>query len=335
MKTREYWLDYLRAFACILVTMGHLLMSFQDSHIIGGGSVVSILIELIYCFHVYIFFFCSGYLFQNRNLSSAKSASLYRIEKCVNFLILYIIFSGVTYAIKMLFSSDVNTSVEGSFLNTLFKNPINQMWYLYAIAIIYLLAHSIRSEKSAWILSLAALSMKVLVSIPVIGSRIPLPIHYLFENMIWFVLGQLFAYKKIRLGSSSSLIFLCLFASLFACRCVFDLDSELLNAMLTLLGILASAGILYNLTKHKTAIKGAWKYLAKYMLQIYLLHTVCAAGIRILLLKVGITHILPHLVLGMVFSFAVPVMCAILAERIKFLNIVFFPVQTVKEICRK
>ena len=76
-------------------------------------------------------------------------------------------------------------------------------------------------------------------------------------------------------------------------------------------------------------------YIAKYILQIYLLHSISAAGIRILLFNAGITHIRPHFVLGVVFSFVIPILCAMIAKRIPCLNIVFFPVQTVKILLHK
>ena len=72
MKYREPWLDYLRAFACILVALGHLLMSFQDAHIIQKGWPASIFIELIYCFHVYIFFFLHRIFISEQETKSNK-----------------------------------------------------------------------------------------------------------------------------------------------------------------------------------------------------------------------------------------------------------------------
>ena len=334
MKSREYWLDYLRAFACILVTVGHLIMSFQDALILPDGSAVPVLIDLIYCFHVYIFFFCSGYLFQNvrENINHTKRTYVYQIEKCVDFLIVYVFFSGVTYAIKVVFSSDVNNAVEYNFLETLTKHPINQMWYLYAISTIYLFAHHIHSEKSVYIVSAFALLIKILVGIPAFAAVIPVPIKYLCQNMIWFVIGQLFAYKQIEPTWSISVLLALLFIALFIFKSVFDISSDVLNAMLTLLGILASEGIIRYLTKNKGATSGIWKYISKYMLQIYLLHTIFAAGIRIVLLKIGVTNVWPHLILGLLFSFIMPVLFAIIAERIGFLNVFFFPVKTFKSI---
>lgn len=329
MKQRESWLDYLRAFGCILVTVGHLLMSFQKEEIVQSGVAVTTFISLIYCFHVYIFFFCSGYLFQAKQNNTTNS-SLYRIEKCVNFLVLYVIFTTVTYLMKIIFSSSVNSAIENNLFDTLLKYPINQMWYLYAISVVFLFAHVIRSDKSAYILLLVALLFKI-VSISGLNSFIPIPIAYLFQNLLWFVIGQMFSYKQIRLSIRTSLLAALLFVVLFACKTLFEFNAEVVDAILTFLGVIASAGMVYNLTKNKSKAVGLWKYLSKYMLQIYLLHTIFAAGIRAVLLKIGISHACPHIILGLVFSFVPPVVCAIIAERMRMLNFFFFPIKTVKE----
>lgn len=326
MGKRKCWLDYLRAFACILVTIGHLLMSFQDANIIREELIVPTFIGFIYCFHVYIFF-CSGYLFQ----TNKPKTPWVRMEKCVNFLLLYILFTGITYIMKTVFSSAVNSSIEHSFLETLLQYPINQMWYLYAMSIIFLFAKFIYSEKTAYTTLGIALIMKI-ISISGVAWLIPVPFIYLFQNMIWFVVGQLFAYKQIVLKKGATVILSLLLFALFTYKIVYDLDSALLNEVLTLCGLGASIGVVYSLTSNRTVTAGMWKYLAKYMLQIYLLHTICAAGIRTVLFKFGISHVLPHMVMGLVFSFAVPILCAMIAERVWCLNIFFFPVKTIKKL---
>ena len=327
MGKRECWLDYLRAFACILVTIGHLLMSFQEASIIREEFIISTFIDFIYCFHVYIFFFCSGYLFQvNRHQTTWM-----QVEKCLNFLLLYIMFSGITYIMKTIFASSVNSPIEHNFLEILLQYPTNQMWYLYAISVIFLFAKFINSEKTAYAVLGIALIMKT-VSISSIAWLIPVPFNYLFQNMIWFVAGQFFVYKQIVLKKRETVISTLLFIALFTCKTVCNLDSAFLNATLTLFGLGASIGVINNLTNKRTVTGGLWKYLAKYMLQIYLLHTIFAAGIRAILFKLGISHVLSHMAMGLVFSFAMPIFCAVIAERIWPLNIFFFPVKTVKKL---
>ena len=337
MKTREYWLDYLRALACALVAIGHLVMSFQESGILQNEPFSGPFIRLLYLFHVYIFFFCSGYLFQkNRRIHGRPRQTLvFKAEKCLDFLILYILYSGVTYLVKILFSDGVNSQVEGGFGATLLFHPINQMWYLYAIAAIFLFAHCLRSDTSLWVMLGIAAVLKAVSCIPWMATAIPIPFNYLCQNAVWFVLGQACAYRQRVPSRTAALVCLLLFGGLFAVTTAFARDAEWVRTGLTLLGLLAAVGLVHTLTRHKTAVSGVWKYLSKYMLPIYLLHTLFAAGIRILLLKVGVTHLLPHLVLGLAFSFVPPILCAAIAERTRVLNVFFFPVKTVKEWCAK
>ena len=88
MKEREVWLDYLRAFACILVALGHLLLSFQEAAI-RDTVLMSYAIETFYHFHVYIFFFCSGYLMQKSFGRSGEWKSFVRrkLLRCLDFII--------------------------------------------------------------------------------------------------------------------------------------------------------------------------------------------------------------------------------------------------------
>ena len=337
MKQRELWLDYLRAFACILVTIGHLLMSFQDAGIIKDTSISSVFISFLYCFHVFIFFFCSGYLFQKGKdkFSTHGKAFLSRLTKTVDFLVLYILFSGVTFLIKTLFSSEVNSSVEYNFIEVIAQHPLNQMWYLYAISIIFLCAHLMRSETSAWIILGIAATLKIIICIPGVNALIPIPASYIFSNLIWFVLGQLLAFKQLKLNSILSFSVAAVFITLFVLSTVFSWNCSFLSAILTLLGITGSAGIIYTLTKNKEKLSWFWKYISKYMLQIYLLHTIFAAGVRIVLIKIGITHIIPHLIAGLAVSFVCPIICAVIAQRIPVLNIFFFPTKTIKQLFAK
>lgn len=338
MKERLISFDYLRAFACVLVTIGHLIMSFQESNIVNDSLFLDGFIKFIYCFHVHIFFYCSGYLFQksgDNKLFKRKSVVYFRLEKFINFMILYVFFSGVTYLLKVFFSSEVNSEVEYSFFSVLINHPINQMWYLYAIALIFLFAHLIRSDKSAYSILGVSVFLRVFICFPCIYSTLPISISYICRNMIWFVLGQVVAYKKLRLSLLFSLLLGVAFIILFIPTFILDWDFEFISTMLTFLGVLSSVGIISNLTENKTTISGVWKYVSKYMLQIYLLHTMCAACVRIVLFKLGITHIVPHLLIGLCASFVLPILCAIIAEKVYVLNIVFFPTKVLKNIWNK
>lgn len=337
MEKRESWLDYLRAFACVLVALGHLVMSFQEAAIIKNSMLASVFIQVIYHFHVYIFFFCSGYLFQSSFSKCACKTEYYRkkLVKCFDFILVYILFSGVTYFIKSILSGAVNSPVEQSFVTVLLMQPINQMWYMYAISIIMLCVPTIKSERGCACVLLVTVCLKVFMCFLPNGEVLPLPLKYLFENAIWFALGEIWFYKRVILNKWVTAVFAVLFLVFNAFEQVYNVDYAFLDAILTFWGILASEEIVRRITKDIKKMPLVWKLLSKYMFQIYLLHTICAAGIRIILLKLDIESFLIHFVMGIVFSFVVPILIACFAERVRVFNLVFYPSKTIKELTNK
>ena len=324
---REIWLDYVRAFACVLVTLGHLANSFIDAQIVTDTRFLAAFVQVIYHFHVYIFFFCSGYLFQARFCKTdAKLLWHKKAIRSLDFAVPYVVFSFVTYAIKIVLSSNVNTPVEESFFNTLLNHPINQMWYLYAAIFITFLTPVCRTKKSMLLVLALSIIGKGISMIPAL--RIHRLIGYLLQNEIWYVLGMLF-FTRRNVVKNAYLAGLAIpFVILCYAELQFGISHPIGDFVMTLTGILASVGFFRMLSSARQKESIICHYLSKYMLQIYLLHTICAAGIRIVLIKMGITAILPHLVFGLVFSFVIPILMAYIAEKMVYLNFFFFPSKT-------
>ena len=76
-------------------------------------------------------------------------------------------------------------------------------------------------------------------------------------------------------------------------------------------------------------------FVNKYSFQIYLLHTIFTAGIRIVMVRVNITQWWIHIVGGTIFGLVCSVLVAEIAKKTKFLNFFFFPTQTYKCIKEK
>ena len=75
---RKLWLDYTRAFACILVSLGHMFMGLEDAGLINDNLLLDLFIRTIYHFHVFVFLFCSGYLFQKKHANAADTRRFLR-----------------------------------------------------------------------------------------------------------------------------------------------------------------------------------------------------------------------------------------------------------------
>ena len=223
-------------------------------------------------------------------------------------------------------SNDVNSPVKTSLIEVLLMEPINQMWYLYALVLIVFLMPLINSKNMLYLLVSISIGAKVLVSLQ--GDYLSVPIKYFCSNVIWFVLGMYWEYGKVK--TKKGFIALCgaSFIVLNLYEYIYGIHKQGLDFVLTFVGVIASIGICYLLTYKKKNMSFVWMLLSKYMFQIYLLHTICAAGVRIILIKLGCINFWIHFVIGIVFSFIVPVVCAMIVEKISIFNIVFFPSKT-------
>ena len=65
--------------------------------------------------------------------------------------------------------------------------------------------------------------------------------------------------------------------------------------------------------------------LAKNMMYIYLLHTLCAAPVRLVLLAIGIRQAPVHLLAGFLASVLIPLILAYVIRKIFWINLIFSP----------
>lgn len=66
-------------------------------------------------------------------------------------------------------------------------------------------------------------------------------------------------------------------------------------------------------------------FLAKYTMPIFLMHTLFAAPLRSVLMKVGIENAVIHVVLGLVISFTGPIIAAWIMKKTKWLEFLLYP----------
>ena len=69
----------------------------------------------------------------------------------------------------------------------------------------------------------------------------------------------------------------------------------------------------------------AMRFLAKYTMTIFLMHTLFAAPLRSILMKIGVTNAVIHVVLGLGISFAGPIVAAWIMKKTKWLEFFLYP----------
>lgn len=334
---REIWVDNVKVIACVLVVLGHFFQSMVKSEIIADTHIFEWFNQTIYYFHVPLFFICSGYLYQKLSrVCNLKSWINNIVKKALSLGVPYFVFSVITWLIKNVLSSQVNNEASG-FADNIFLNPVPPYWFLYALFFIFIVTPTFSSVKRARIGLVVALILRILL---IIGRGhfifIPYGVLRIMEYEIWFVAGMyicLTEFKKVVDESKSALLFSILLWMLFIFFSVLCYVNGITVEIIGLiLGSVACLSIIILIIKmygdnRQGSIFGFW---AKYTMPIFLMHTIFAAGIRIILFIIGVKGSVIHIALGLVISFLGPVAAAIVMNKTRVLEFLLYPAKFVK-----
>nr|AMK55389.1 hypothetical protein AALO17_22550 [Faecalibaculum rodentium] len=73
-------------------------------------------------------------------------------------------------------------------------------------------------------------------------------------------------------------------------------------------------------------------FLAKYTMPIFLMHTLFAAPMRSILMKIGIENTVIHVVLGLGISFVGPIMAACIMKKTEWLEFFLYPNKFIRKV---
>ena len=239
----------------------------------------------------------------------------------------YFVFSLITWLLKTIFSESVNSQVD-SLLDTFFLHPASPYWYLYILFILFCITVNTSSIRQQMVLLAISFAVKVIACF-----NYNTGIYFVdrtMTNWIWFVLGMTLVYNIPRLCNVQIGAFI---------LTIFLIGSTLVEYKVIsggvvgfILGLLACFSIISII--HSVAEKGAsnkfWKFGAKYTMPVFLMHTLFAASLRSLLLKIGINSLLIHVTLGVSISFIGPVIAMIVLEKLKPIDFVVYPTKYIK-----
>lgn len=328
VKQREIWVDNVKVIACILVVLGHFFQSMTKAGILPANDLYQWFDQTIYYFHVPLFFICSGYLYQK--LSKVEDISSWgksMLKKALNLGVPYFTFSFVTWLLKTVFSGSTNDEIGGLF-ETLFFHPTPPYWYLYALFFIFLITPTFRNKTMAGVGLAIAAVLKVL-GIMCVGGCCVQAVSYILLNEIWFVIGmclsvfglkEYMAKKKIALPLSVGVVFVALSVLVYKAGVQNGYVSFLLGLLACISIVILIIGI-YRDSK-QSMIFGV---LAKYTMPIFVMHTLFAAPLRTVLLKVGIQNAAIHVILGIAISFMGPIIAALIMKKSKWLEFFLYP----------
>lgn len=327
VRIREKWVDDVKVIACILVVLGHFFQSMTKASILPENDLYEWFETTIYYFHVPLFFICSGYLYQKYSkVNSVGNWCKNVAKKALALGVPYATFTTATWVLKKVFSSSVNDQI-GGLGNTLFLHPTAPYWYLYALFFIFLVTPTFSGAKAAAVGLIAALAAKILILTG--GGYSVYTVSTVLSNEIWFVLGMSICIFNVQLkgrkvqGTILGLLFVILSVVVYT--------AEISGSAISfIMGLLACVAVILMVADFEEKFGRGMDFLAKYTMPIFLMHTLFAAPMRSVLLKVGIENAVIHVVLGLGISFAGPIIAAWIMKKTKWLEFFLYPNKALK-----
>lgn len=326
---RNVLVDRLKGYACFLVLFGHVIMGIRKAGI-AMPDVFYGTETFIWSFHVSLFLFLSGVVYKITGEWKGKKTKIGFIKhKLLNLGVPYVIFSTVYIFINS-FVGGANTQSSFSDVLTIWKTPVAQYWFLYALFFLFLIWTVLSDTLKNWQITLVIVAFGYLA--PMFDVSLGC-FEVVFFSALAFGLGTFTKVSLIEERPIRVKILICVLhvvAGVFLIR--FNLiESAGIKELIMVLGICSSIAFISIITKIGAVAKFL-DFMNRYSFQIYLLHTIFTAGIRIVLVKMNINQWFIHLVVGCICGLVFSVIAAIIANKIKVLNICFFPSKVLKKV---
>lgn len=317
-KVKRYdWVDYTKAFACILVALGHLFMSFEASGWINANAVYYCLpIQLIYTFHVPLFFVCSGFLYQLNGKTQSPQDHIKTIKTKALYLgVPYFVFSVITILSKVIFSNDVNNQAP-PLIKTLFAEPIAPYWYLYVLFLLFCLTPRFNSKKMLRAALAISLVLKIAYITALYKYNMPDAVAKVLDNSVWFLIGMNISAIQLKRNVLSKITAAASAAIGIGLSFVYYRESQSSLLIRFIIGLAMVYAVLqFFINLNINANNKIFSKIKSYFMPVYVMHTIFAAMIRIALIKIGVDSLLVHTIAGVLFTFLAPIAVYEVAQR--------------------
>lgn len=324
---RNVLVDKLKGYACFLVLFGHVIMGIRLS-----GVYIPSFFEgaekFIWSFHVALFMFLSGVVYKETGEWRTKKTKLnFIVHKLLNLGVPYFVFSTV-YILINSFVGQVNTQNSIFDVFSIWKTPVAQYWFLYALFFLFVIWTVLSGILKNWLITILVLLIGYVA--PLFGISLG-SFDIVFYSGLAFGVGTFVNFSKLNKVPFviKILVVLAHIATGVALVIFGVIEKPFAKEIMILFGIYSSI-MFISLIGNSKILASFLGFINKYSFQIYLLHTIFTAGIRIVLIRVNVTQWWLHIILGTVGGIVFSVLAAIIASKLKFLNFFFFPTKILK-----
>lgn len=322
---RTTWVDYGKGIGIFLMVYAHLLSSAYHGGISMPENFFRLSDSIIYSFHMPLFFFLSG-LFVEESLWK-RGAKEYLADKFLRIAYPYIIWSILQVSVEIMFAEQTQMGATIENLLAIPYRPWGQFWFLYVLLLMHILFIVLNI--------FGKYTRVVLVAIAVYLYFYPIQIGFMsISNVciffIFFVSGIIFKsfFMNMEKVNQTPWLSFALVITLFIST--FYTFTNLIEPhrltgrshifyflVFSTMGILSFSALSQYLA-HKN-IFSFFLVLGRYSLQIYLVHMLAGAGMRIVLLYIfGIENWIIHIIIGTSFALLVPIIMQVVSDKLNF-----------------
>ena len=323
---RVSWVDTTKGFAIFLVVLGHVWRGLNSAGMLDG-DMFRALDSRIYAFHMPLFFLLGGLFFPKTLARLDLFAFLAsRVRRLIYPLLLW---TYVFIVFKLLAGSMANTPIGAG---ELLVPPIPgrwHFWFLWALFLVHLALFPARPlvTEPAWtgrgFLALLVLSLGLYaIKLPPLADYwIGPAIHHLPYFVIGLILGRMQLETRVRgWGMVAALavfaVTVALFPQLYAAGVPFLATATVLS--------LAATVFFAGLGEGGGLLRRALTYAGERSMAIFLSHVIFQAALRAVLLKIGVTSVPLHLILGTMAGLILPIVLNDVAIRLKIVRFLGF-----------
>jgi fucose 4-O-acetylase-like acetyltransferase len=275
-------IDFARGLGIILVVYGHALRGLETRGLVRGDWV-KLSDEIVYAFHMPLFFFLSGLLIA-KGLDRSQLGFVQ--DKIVIIAYPYILWSVIQTLLAAIATPGSTTDVGLPALLTMWKLPIAQFWFLFALFLSHLALALLWKQK--WLIYLVAaigLAAPTLPGLPLIYSTALS--YFPFVVAGWFSSKWLTDPEPLLTSKSAAAIVAgatLVFALAFILEQVEQESAKRsLDLLLAISGILAVVSLAHILPPSLTMLG----QIGQASMAIYVLHTIIIGAVRIVEIKLG------------------------------------------------
>lgn len=197
----------VQGWAMLWVVIGHAPL---DS-VAGNPTIVQWLYDIAYAFHMPLFVFVSGYLFQLTRIAKGYSYKDMMVEKLQRLGIPYVAFTVIAMVCKSIMPEAVKRQSALSISEFAYAmicpsdGPLNELWFVMMLLCLFAL-YPLWKMRGKWALVLAVALVVLLHAVPFFEPNI-FAVQSLCQHAIYFLLGTLAArYRSERLFSRRNVV---------------------------------------------------------------------------------------------------------------------------------